>query len=227
LDRARGWPNTGLMHLIDSTLSLALIALFAAPVLSACTDDGGAEESADSETETGGGESGDGETGETGETGDGETGDAETGDGETGETGDGETGETGDGETGETGDGETSDTGDVCEAMDAELGPEDCFDPQGWFWDGESCEQIICTCVGSDCGDLFETEALCVEVFADCGALECVADDAVGEGPCEAFFGYAWDGGACVGISGCECVGDDCEDLAQEPETCESDHAGC
>lgn len=58
-------------------------------------------------------------------------------------------------------------------------------------------------------------------------AAPCDAQDARGVGMCEAFFGYAWDGGACVGLSGCSCEGADCGSTWGDPAECEAAHAMC
>jgi len=60
----------------------------------------------------------------------------------------------------------------------------------------------------------------------DAGGL-CAAQDARGVGFCAAFFGYAWDGTRCVGLSGCSCAGADCRGLPFDPLTCERNHAAC
>ncbi|HMI90900.1 MAG TPA: DUF6748 domain-containing protein [Polyangiales bacterium] len=55
----------------------------------------------------------------------------------------------------------------------------------------------------------------------------CAAMDATGIGPCDAFLGWAWDGAACAGISGCSCEGADCAALHPSYEECNEAHAGC
>ncbi|MCC7542495.1 MAG: hypothetical protein IT379_40135 [Deltaproteobacteria bacterium] len=55
----------------------------------------------------------------------------------------------------------------------------------------------------------------------------CDAQDARGEGACAAFFGYAWDGTRCVGISGCSCAGADCERLWSDDRECADAHREC
>lgn len=55
----------------------------------------------------------------------------------------------------------------------------------------------------------------------------CAAQDARGTGLCEAFFGYAWDGASCVGLSGCSCEGSDCRNLYKDVTDCEATHAQC
>lgn len=60
-----------------------------------------------------------------------------------------------------------------------------------------------------------------------CEPTSCERMDATGDGLCDAFFGYAWDGSACVGISGCSCVGADCGRLYHSPDVCDAAHTGC
>lgn len=55
----------------------------------------------------------------------------------------------------------------------------------------------------------------------------CRAQDALGEGPCEAELGWVWRGDACWPISGCSCVGTDCASLASTAEECIAAHLGC
>ncbi len=63
--------------------------------------------------------------------------------------------------------------------------------------------------------------------LASTGCGECPAMDVAGEGECDAFFGYAWTGDACVGVSGCSCVGEDCDATYQDREACEQAFTGC
>ncbi len=51
--------------------------------------------------------------------------------------------------------------------------------------------------------------------------------DAQGEGMCAMYMGLAWDGSNCIGISGCSCVGADCDELYDSPDECQADHADC
>jgi hypothetical protein len=55
----------------------------------------------------------------------------------------------------------------------------------------------------------------------------CLPQDATGVGPCDRFFGYAWNGNACVGVSGCSCEGADCGRLCASLDVCEKEHADC
>ncbi|UJR82168.1 hypothetical protein [Sandaracinus amylolyticus] len=60
-----------------------------------------------------------------------------------------------------------------------------------------------------------------------CDAPGCEAQDARGEGACLLFLGYAWNGAACTGISGCQCIGADCDELYPSPDACSAARAGC
>ncbi len=61
----------------------------------------------------------------------------------------------------------------------------------------------------------------------DAGTPSCAAQDAQGVGLCEAFFGYAWDGNQCVGLSGCSCAGSDCADTFFDITVCEAAYSQC
>ncbi|MFV8753823.1 hypothetical protein ACNOYE_25035 [Nannocystaceae bacterium ST9] len=182
-------------------------------------DDGtGYDEQGDSTAETSAGESssestddGDGDGDTTATTGDGD-GDTTT------TTGDGD----GDTTTETTGGGE-------CAPMNAMNGPEECYSPRGWFWNGVTCEQIICTCDGPDCNALFPDEGACLEQYAECQPPppSCAPQGAVGVGGCEIFLGWKWDGIDCVPLSGCNCEGPDCGNLYADPDQCKDDHAEC
>jgi hypothetical protein len=68
---------------------------------------------------------------------------------------------------------------------------------------------------------------LCGQTITCQFSLGCAPQDARGVGDCSAFFGYAWDGSACIGLGGCSCEGDDCDQTYQSPEACEMAHAFC
>lgn len=55
----------------------------------------------------------------------------------------------------------------------------------------------------------------------------CRRQDARGSGRCALFFGYAWNGRECSGISGCTCLGTDCGDLYSSLNECRRAHAEC
>jgi hypothetical protein len=58
------------------------------------------------------------------------------------------------------------------------------------------------------------------------GGAECSPDDVTVSGPCDAFFGYAWNGFECYSLSGCSCTGDVCGRHATR-DACEEAHAAC
>ena len=127
---------------------------------------------------------------------------------------------------------DSSDTGTGdCAPMAAMNGPEDCFMPRGWFWTGEGCEQITCTCQGDDCNALFPDENACLASYGDCPVApppdSCDPQLAEGVGFCELFLGWKWDGLDCVPLSGCECSGPDCGNLYPEVDLCKDAHLGC
>jgi hypothetical protein len=89
---------------------------------------------------------------------------------------------------------------------------------------------LVCTCDGDSVG--------CGSVpgcAGDGGTIDagveppplCPAQDARGVGACAAFFGYAWDGSSCVGVSGCSCAGTECRTLAGSIELCNTQHRAC
>ncbi len=112
-----------------------------------------------------------------------------------------------------------------CEAQDAQ-GEGLCTAILGARWTGERCELIGgCSCVGTDCTALYPGVIECELAHASCAS--CAAQDALGEGNCEAFFGYAWNGQSCSGLSGCSCLGTECGSLYSDPTQCEIAHAHC
>lgn len=83
----------------------------------------------------------------------------------------------------------------------------------------------VCTCDGASVGCSIDPGC------AMDGGTEpppiCPAQDARGVGACAAFFGYAWDGSSCVGLSGCGCSGADCRSLYRSIELCDEAHRAC
>lgn len=55
----------------------------------------------------------------------------------------------------------------------------------------------------------------------------CTAQRASGEGACDLFLGYAWNGARCQGVSGCRCVGADCANLSRDLGECQRRYAMC
>jgi len=115
----------------------------------------------------------------------------------------------------------------VCAPMDV-TGVGACRVVLGWYFDGADCQPLsACECEGPDCDLLYDSLDECERVTRQCASDDCAPFDATGEGPCDRFFGYKWDGSACVGVSGCDCVGPDCDRLYDRIEECERVHADC
>jgi len=55
----------------------------------------------------------------------------------------------------------------------------------------------------------------------------CQAQDALGEGACRAILGTKFDGSQCVTLTGCECQGDDCDELFSSQEACRQAYNAC
>ncbi len=72
----------------------------------------------------------------------------------------------------------------------------------------------------------------CADSVDACPVLDCPppdacnAMDARGVGPCEEVLGVAWNGSACVTLSGCRCSGSDCEHLFDTLAACEGHYMG-
>ncbi|MGF1467882.1 MAG: Kazal-type serine protease inhibitor [Sandaracinaceae bacterium] len=115
-----------------------------------------------------------------------------------------------------------------CEPQDATgVGP--CDASFGLAWDGEACVDVSgCRCEGADCDELYPDPGACEAAHDHCPAPDpCAAQDAEGVGPCLLFLGAAWDGEACVGLGGCRCEGEDCDDLYPTVEACRAARAAC
>lgn len=116
-----------------------------------------------------------------------------------------------------------------CEAMDVNM-VGGCEPAPRYWWDGMNCVgDSGCSCEGADCDRTYNDAASCeadhAECFGDPGP--CEAQDARGEGACEAIVGIVWDGGDCVAISGCSCTGSDCDETYETYEACFEDRASC
>lgn len=88
----------------------------------------------------------------------------------------------------------------------------------------------VCGCDGETYCNACGAAQAGVDVQHDgpCGDPEpCAAQDARGSGPCAAFFGYAWNGSSCVGLSGCDCVGTDCDATFDTMAECRTAYAHC
>jgi len=102
---------------------------------------------------------------------------------------------------------------------------------------GEMCPAITCpgTCdglceAGQTCCSTCEGRPFCSDgpcPATPCPEPGCEDQDARGEGACLLALGYAWYGGDCYGLGGCECVGADCDSLYATYDACIEAHAGC
>lgn len=118
--------------------------------------------------------------------------------------------------------------GPSCDAQDAR-GSGACALFLGYTWNGEGCTGIGgCSCEGVDCDSLYESPDACEAAHAMCTAgSSCDPMNARGDGLCDGFFGYSWNGMSCTGITGCSCEGSDCDRLYRSPASCEAAHAAC
>jgi hypothetical protein len=113
-----------------------------------------------------------------------------------------------------------------CASQDAR-GVGECARVVGVFWDGSRCStQSGCSCEGEDCGDGFDSLEECYAAHGRCD-IPCDALDATAVGACEKLLGVSWNGRQCRLLSGCECVGADCDDLYDSLEECAAAVEGC
>jgi hypothetical protein len=59
-----------------------------------------------------------------------------------------------------------------CQPMDAKASGARCATIAGYRWNGELCEGIACSCVGSDCGRVFASMAECDRAHDRCYAAQ-------------------------------------------------------
>jgi hypothetical protein len=121
-----------------------------------------------------------------------------------------------------------ADDAPTCQAQDI-AGEGACRAELGWAFDGQSCAGVYgCECDGDDCDDIFDDQASCQAAYGEClGSATCSPWDARGEGACDLFLGWTYDGQSCRGVSGCDCVGGDCHRITQSRETCRKTVGDC
>src|SRR5829696_6880318 len=57
-----------------------------------------------------------------------------------------------------------------CAALDARSSATRCWERSGYTWNGSSCEEVVCSCAGTDCARLFATVEECDTAYAACYA---------------------------------------------------------
>ncbi len=128
-------------------------------------------------------------------------------------------------------------TGCSCEGADcAKLtGQEACFAGHKLCAPGKTpCKDAACgatcsPCVSDPCPPVIgycDASGTCGPNIPVCPST-CDPQDAVGDGPCDAFLGYKWDGKSCQAITGCTCKGKDCGALPISKDVCETSHVAC
>jgi hypothetical protein len=85
-----------------------------------------------------------------------------------------------------------------------------------------ACPDGTLACPKTDC-----LNGACVTSVPSCQAGPCAPQDAFGNGLCDGFFGYKWDGAQCTLVGGCSCQGADCQKLPFDPDTCVKEHSFC
>ena|GEM_PF-1995716 len=116
--------------------------------------------------------------------------------------------------------------GECCETQDVTASGT-CEMILGVFFTENGCEYLSgCSCKGSDCTNPFESIDECEAQYGQCGG-SCDAQNAEGQGNCDQFFGFAFDGNSCIPISGCSCIGSDCDNLSPDPKGCGIEFGEC
>ena len=134
------------------------------------------------------------------------------------------------------------------QARPAPSGDVTCDHELGWTFDGYGCSLLIgCACVGRDCDRLLDRRADCESAAGlcrelpphcrptppppadeprNCPSVDCSAFEArptpSGDVSCDHVLGWSFDGIGCELLSGCDCVGSDCDRLFDSREDCES-----
>lgn len=89
------------------------------------------------------------------------------------------------------------------------------------------CAQISgCRCVGPDCENGYDSLEACERLNRSC--IEgCAAQDAMGEGLCDAEIGTFWNGSERVIRSGCGCAGAGCDQKYTDVARCMEARRAC
>lgn len=90
---------------------------------------------------------------------------------------------------------------------------------------GEPCGAVTCdvdqVCCNASCGICAPPGVSCTTVECE-PPDECAPMDASPVELCEVLLGYAYDGEACVSLTGCSCEGSDCDALFDSLEDCQA-----
>lgn len=117
--------------------------------------------------------------------------------------------------------------GATCEPQDV-AGIAFCDATFGVFFLGDHCRWIGgCSCEGEDCDNGYDDEASCEAAHRECLNDSCAVRDVTFVGGCEPASVYAFNGVECVAMSGCSCVGDDCDATYSSLDDCKAAHAVC
>jgi hypothetical protein len=117
------------------------------------------------------------------------------------------------------------DSSGQCSGNDPQCGGSECKTEKDcplptvctFCWDG-SCSAIDVVCHTGFC------------LYQDVGCPPqptCNSMEATWTGPCDTFFGFIWNGKSCEQVSGCQCVGKDCEKTFGSLEECYGYYSFC
>ncbi len=97
-----------------------------------------------------------------------------------------------------------------------------------WLWDGSQCvSSTHCGCSSGDCDRLYDDYRSCSVAHAACLPSGCRAQDAMtGANMCGTLLGYAFNGWDCRAVI-CQCFGEDCADIADTVEDCQTRFEPC
>lgn len=89
------------------------------------------------------------------------------------------------------------------------------------------CKPTDCTCTDDGWTCTKDCDGGVCKKPSSTGGDSCKAQDASGEGICSMLIGVVWDGSSCQSISGCNCKGDDCDDVYTSKDKCREAHKDC